>query len=222
MSANVPLAGHRIDVDDDGRPVLVKTASTPEGCVRLAIEAATLELLAHPGTVQVLAHEVGPDSAALHVRWVGPHSLATVAAVPVAAAARVTAEVTSIVADLHATGLAHRRLTADHVLISAEGRPVLTGFADAVASVRASPSDDVRALGEMVVELVAGSSGHDLLIPDRRRTRGRRDDGLRAALLTLADQARSDVPGARPSAAALAAALTALIEPTGTRRRRAA
>lgn len=215
-----PPAGHRVEVDAAGRPVLVKLARTPAGCRRLAGEAAALALLAHPDVVRVVGHDAAAGTAALRLAWVGPHTLATVAPAPPAAVARVLAGVAATVADVHAAGLTHRRVTADHVLLGPDGRPVLTGFAAAVASARVSPADDVAALGDLVVALV-GAAAPVPLLPDRRRARPRRDDGLRAALLTLADRAQGDDPRRRPTAAALAAALGDLGRP-GRRRGRAA
>jgi hypothetical protein len=205
MDLVTPTTSHQVVVDTDGRAVLVKIATTPQGATRLATEAATLVALGHPRTVEVTAHHDDGTTARLHLRWVGPHSLATIDALPPEAAAHVVAEVADVVADLHRHGLAHRRVTADHVLLDVHGRPVLTGLAEAVSIRRATPRDDVAALGTLLVDIMRPTGG-DLVLPERRRAR-RGGDHLPATLLTLSDRARGHGASPPPSAEELAASL---------------
>lgn len=211
---------HRVVADADGRPVLVKRATDPAAVARLTGEAAVLRTLAHPGAVVVVAHHTGPRAAELHLAWVGPHSLATVAGLPVATAGDLVAQVAATVSDLHRAGIVHGRLTADHVLLAPGGRAVLTGFADAVrAGDRPTgPADDVAALGALLTRLVAPHDGGPV-VPESRRA-GSGDGGRRAALLTLADRAQADDPAARPTPAELAESLRSAIGPPPKRRHR--
>lgn len=210
-----PLTTHRVVTGPEGRPVLVKRATTEAGAARLAGEGAVIRALAHPGVVQVVHHTDGE----LHLAWVGPHSLATVAGMPVASAGAVVGQVAAIAADLHRAGIGHGRLTADHVLLAGDGRVVLTGLADAGRVDRVPAEEDVRALGALLTSLVAPHE--DQMVPDHRRSLSARggDGGRRATLLTLADRATADDPAARPSAADLAVELTLLCAPPAARRR---
>jgi len=205
---------HRVVTGADGQPVLVKRATEPAAAARLTGEAAVLRTLAHPATVRVVDHRSGPAGAELHLAWVGPHSLATVTGLPVATSGDLVAQVASTVADLHRAGIVHGRLTADHVLLGAGGRAVLTGFADAR---RGDPAGDVAALGALLSRLVAPHEGGPV-IPESRRARGG-DGGRRAALLTLADRAQADDPAVRPTAAELATALRQVAGPPPKRHR---
>ena len=195
-------ASHRVTTAADGTPVLVKRSTGPEGRARLAGEAAVLRTLAHPGLVRVVDLRDAGDEAELHLAWVGPHSLATVTSVPVADAARLVARVADVVDDLHRAGVVHGRLTPDHVLLGADGAPVLTGLAEAGGTGTSAPTVDVAALGALLTDLVAPSSEAPM-VPERRHPR-RADSGLRAALLTVADLAASDDATSIPSARALA------------------
>ncbi|WCO65606.1 hypothetical protein PO878_13965 [Iamia majanohamensis] len=195
-------ASHRVTTAADGTPVLVKRSTGPEGRARLAGEAAVLRTLAHPGLVRVVDLRDDADGAELHLAWVGPHSLATVTSVPVADAARLVARVADVVDDLHRAGVVHGRLTPDHVLLGADGAPVLTGLAEAGGTATSAPAVDVAALGALLTDLVAPSSEAPI-VPERRHPR-RADSGLRAALLTVADLAASDDATSIPSARALA------------------
>lgn len=215
-----PAASHRITTDPTGAPILVKQVRGEDGRARLRSEAALLRDLAHPGLVQVVDLVEDGEDTELHLAWVGPHSLATVTSVPVADAGRVVAQVSEVVADLHDRGTTHGRLTADHVLLGRDARPVLTGLAGSVRGWRGNPVADVGALGALLTQLVRPL--HDgAVIPDRRRRRGR-DTGLAGALLTVADLAATDDPAIRPSARDLARRIRAVVDPADDRPRRRA
>ncbi|KUL24943.1 LamG-like jellyroll fold domain-containing protein [Actinoplanes awajinensis] len=57
----------------------------------------------------------------------------------------------------HATPVTHGRLDADHVLLAADGQPMLTGFA--LAAAEQSPRADVSALAVLLVHLLTGRPG---------------------------------------------------------------
>ena len=71
------------------------------------------------------------------------------------------------VADLHDLGVAHTRLTAEHVLLDHAGRPVLCGFGDAVVAADTGPlpvavrAVDVAALGSLLRRLVTAADPGD-------------------------------------------------------------
>src|SRR5690606_20211408 len=135
---------------------------------RLRTEAVILRALAHPGVVQVADLAEDDDAVELHLAWAGSHTLATVTGLTPSTVAGVVAALAATVADVHAAGLVHRRITPDHGFLGAGGRPVLTGWADAVASDRADRADGVAALGVLLSVLAAPRADADAG-PGRRR-----------------------------------------------------
>jgi hypothetical protein len=107
-------------------------------------------------------------------------------------AARLLPIVTSLAAhltDLHLRGIAHGAVEPDHVLVDGNGAVRLCGFADG------HPADDVRAFGDLV---------HAVVDPDDRSDTAH-------ALRGVADRCRTDGADARPTMAAIAAALAAAV-----------
>lgn len=216
----------RVRTDAQGRVVLCKEATGPAGTARLEREARLLGLARHPGVVTLVALEHDPAGGRLTTAFVGSHTLATWTCPSPEHAAGIVAALAETVADLHQLGIVHGRLTADHVLVDREGRPVLTGFAEAAcgAAGPADPTDpthptdpadvdgpsrpaDVQALGALLRRLVAPYPEPTTLVPERRWRRHRHDAVARRSLLTLADHAEADDPTARPGARRLAAAI---------------
>ena len=198
------MVSTRLALDDDGRPILVKEGD-PE---RLRREATVLEAARHPGVVEVTAEADGR----LELRFVGTRTLADLRP-RVEQAASVAAALAATVADLHAIGVRHGRITPSRVVLDSSGRPVICGFG--AAALRGepgpSPADDVAGVGVVLRSLV-GTDAELEPIPDRRLGRHRPWPGaLRRGLLTLADQATADDPARRPSARALAAAIAELV-----------
>lgn len=192
-------------VDDAGSPVLAKRSTDPEGRARLAREHATLVDLDALDVVEPVDLVTTDEATVLHLRWVGAHSLATVAGLDPEYAGRVVAAVAATVRDLHCAGRAHGRLTADHVLLDGTGMPVLTGLADAQPIDPHLASVDVAALGELLTDTL--HRAHQDIDPVDSRVHRSRNAGLRAALLTLADHAQAPDPEVRPTIDAFAAAL---------------
>jgi hypothetical protein len=200
------MAATRLATDDDGRPVLVKEGD-PD---RLRREAVVLTLARQPGVVEV----VGEDEGRLVLRWAGSRTLADLRPT-VEHGAALAAALAAVVADLHAAGIRHGRITADRVVLDGDGRPVLCGFGAAALAGEPgpSPADDVAGVGEVLRSLVGGDTELEP-IPDRRLGARRPWPGaLRRALLNLADQATADDPGRRPTARALAASIADLVPP---------
>jgi len=200
-----------VELDAASRLVVIKRAVHPGGSARLAHEMAVLEAARHPGVVDLLATTDDGGAPAVITRWVGPRTLAAVTGLPLTNAAAVMAAVADVVADLHEIGLVHGRLEAEHVLIAADGRPVLCGLGEASwrshgTTDGARPAADVGALGRMLRTLTGDVELEP--IPDRRSWRRPRWQGYqRRALLTLADQATHDDPSLRPTARSLAASI---------------
>jgi len=207
-------AAHRVVNDVYGRPVLVKRCTDEAGRARLAREHAVLRAVAGPGVVGVVDLVDSEAATELHLAWVGPHSLATIAGAAPEGAGHLVAAVADAVLDLHCAGYAHGRLSADHVLLGEGWRPVLTGLADAATIEPARAADDVAGLGGLLTDLLRGVD--EPLVVDGRGARAR-GSGLRAALLTLADHAQAPDPEVRPTVDALAASIRAAL-PRSVRR----
>jgi hypothetical protein len=167
----------------------VKTATTPAGCARLRTEAQVLARAGHPGVVALVELRDHDDRTELVTARVGAHTLATMPPIEPRLAAEQAAALAGVIADLHEMGVVHQRLTADHILVGADGRLVVGGMAEA------GPGDtdvDIRRLGALF-ELLAESGPPPAGVRDKRLVRG---------LLALAEQARTAEPA--PSAAVLA------------------
>lgn len=178
---------------DGGLPVVRRVGLGPDAeAVRGRAEA--LRAAAGPGVVAVVRS--GPTDGGWELvtehggQPVDAHRLRTAAAV------REVGVVLAAVLDrLHAGGQVHGGLAAEHVLVGPAGRPVLDGFGMAAAR---APADDVGALADLLLRLVADLPGE----PDGR------ERSARAHLQrTLADGARHG--DREPTAAQLGAALRA-------------
>ena len=202
-----PPARVSVGVDAEGRPVTVKHASGA-AAARVVREADALVAARHPGVVELVDRTVTPDGVTLRTRHAGSRTAATCGALPVEEVAGLVAALAGTVADLHAAGIAHGRITPDHVVVSGSGRPVLCGFAEARLSVHgAAQADDVRGIGDVLTALLVRTDDEPA-VPDRRpRWRAERGSATRRALLTLADHATGADPARRPSARQLAAAI---------------
>jgi len=148
---------------------VVKSASHEPARARLRHEAQILQRARHPGVVS-LASCV--DDAGVTRLTFTESTVTTLADTPPTdpvAALRFAAALARTVADLHEIGIAHRRLRADHVLVTSAGRPMLCGFADATDHA----TDDDRRADDLalrdLIELVAVSGAST-----GRRTRAAR------------------------------------------------
>jgi hypothetical protein len=107
---------------------------------------------------------------------------------------------------IHLLGVVHGRITPDHVVLDAQGYPVLIGFADASLDgdrdKRHERPDDAAGLGHLLLRLLGG------LPADGLTDRGRRTNRRRVAALTaLANDAVVADRWARPSAHRISAAI---------------
>lgn len=198
--------------DPAGRPLLRKTAKSPEARTRVRREAEILARFTHPGIVELVDLAESDDETVMTQRWAGSQTLASVGRLPVNEAAGVVAALSSTVADLHDAGLAHHRLNPSHVVLSPEGRPVLCGLAEAIND-PAAQTADVGGLGQILRELLGNESEFEP-IPERNRFGFRRakwSGYRRRALLNLGDQATADYADQRPSARQFAASVASTV-----------
>ncbi|MBW3574436.1 MAG: hypothetical protein KY450_06145 [Actinobacteria bacterium] len=145
----------------DGAAVVVKRGDVR----RIQHESAMLRRAACPGVV-ALAAPADQCLAADDVvctAFVGGATLAERLRRPLdaALALQLATSLAATVADLHDRGIAHRRLSADHVLVVGD-TAVLCGFAEAVLVSESDAgvlSGDVAAVARLVDELAAASAG---------------------------------------------------------------
>lgn len=126
-----PRRTRRIVEHDDH--LVVKEATT-SGRDDLRREAEVLEALRGPDVVSMVSLDDGPESTRLTLRDTGGPSLAAALVAPTTTARDrmlLLAAACRTVAGLHASGWAHGRLCADHVLLTSRGRTRLCSLADA-------------------------------------------------------------------------------------------
>ncbi|MEY2475793.1 MAG: eukaryotic-like serine/threonine-protein kinase [Actinomycetota bacterium] len=132
----------------------LKIAVGDEGVERLRNEAAVLEAVRHPGIVELLGFTDEGGVAELRTAEVDGPSLAGSEGLAQEEVAGLAAAIATTVADLHDAGVVHGALDASHVLLGSTG-PVLCGFGAAgPPGVGRQPTDDVDAVGRLVLELV--------------------------------------------------------------------
>src|ERR1700722_6749964 len=123
-----------------------KEGDTPDERARLRHEAAVLTAVAHPGVVRLIGTEGGDPPSALVLRRVGGQSFADTPIDSLEVLAGLGAAVATTLADLHDLGFAHRAISASHILVDAEGRPFLCGFASACRADSPSELAELRRL----------------------------------------------------------------------------
>lgn len=201
---------------DDGRLAVTKRAGAGPGADRLRREADILRRAAHPGVVELLTVGDLDGGAVLHTAFVGGGTLAehlgpldqttppdTTKTPDAVRGAQVAAALAATLADLHDRGIAHQRVTADHVLVTDIDQVRLCGLAGATMSSEPGPCDpenaavDVDALAALMREMAAATTGTS------------------TALRAVADRVLLADPSARPSMRTLAQALAALTDEDG-------
>ncbi len=139
-----------------GRVVAVHEAEpdTPEAD-RILRVAEVLGRVRHPGVVELVDLQATP-TVRMSTVFVSTESWADR---PPEGAAAVTglAQVCSIIADLHDAGIAHGSLETRHVLVCADGRPVLCGFEASGSADTESVAVDLESLACIAEELASGS-----------------------------------------------------------------
>ena len=130
----------------DGQHWVVKSASSPAETAHLRREAEQLRKAAHPGVVELGSFHAGPP-VELRTRHAG-RSLAEMAPLAPAELCGLGAAVATVLADLHDLGIVHGAIAADHILIGAEGRPVLCGFSSSGSTTECHAGGDVIDLAD--------------------------------------------------------------------------
>lgn len=198
MSARVRLA-----LDESGA-VAIKVAHSPEDVAALRYEIGLLKQASHPGLVTVLDDlDRDPHHPELRTRYAGEPLDRWRGDLPGAVA--LGAAIAATLADLHGMGLVHGRVDGSHVLVGADGRPRLCGFAPAADS---SPPHDVAALAELLGELIDRARSTEPRWPLPRRGAGSTD---RRAVADVLRRASDPDPARRPSARSVATALLAAV-----------
>ncbi len=197
-----------VEVSADGRAVAVKRSHEDKERARLRHEAEMLDAARHPGVVELLGINDTDTETTLTTFWLGGGSIADVPAPPKRLAS-LGASLATTVADLHDRGVAHGRVTADHVLLDGLGRVVLVGFADATRGEAEPPADDVAGIGEILANKLPDDAS-----PPRLRPIGADRDTI-DRLRAVVERATDPAPSHRPSARALASLLAEIAgEPT--------
>ena len=201
--------------------VAVKRArpDDPASAQRLRREAEALQRLTHPGLVQLIGWADDPAGGAelRTVAVTGPPLMSLVGS-ETASITRTVAALATTVADLHELGVAHTRLTADHVLLDEAARPVICGLGETVATNpnEREAADDVAALGRLLAECLEVDPVDPLAsLRNRRLARRDGDAGLQASLERLMRQATAEDWRDRPTARTLADALWTVVDHAG-------
>jgi len=130
--------------------VVVKEADGTQERRRLQAERRWLERAVHPGVV-LLADDPAPDR--LTTRDVGGVALADLGRLPADEISGLGAASATVLADLHDLGIAHHAVTAEHLLVAADGSPVLCSFGRA-GELHDGGAADVRGLASALADHV--------------------------------------------------------------------
>ena len=196
-----------------GRAEIHKRATAAPARERLRREANVLRHARHPGVVDLVEVRTDDDgSMVLVTRLAGSHTLETWTPPSLDEVAGVLVVVAETLADLHHLGLAHGALDAGHVVVDADGRPVLCGFD---GSNRPRPADDVEALAHLTRHLLEPTDRGPAPTGAAPRRTSRREATARRRLLDLAEQTIVAEPAVRPGARRFAAAVLTAV-PTAT------
>jgi hypothetical protein len=190
--------------------VAIKRAESDDDRRRLGHEAAILQAVAHPGVVRLVGPSAastvsGGELAELTLELAAGGDLRRVGVLPLAGATGLGAALATVVADLHHLGVAHGCIEESHVLLDADGGPILCGFG---RSRWLSPGGegmelkraDIRAVAALVLGRV-GRSGPRRLMRCLYRAAGRgyRGDARWLARSLIAAVPGSHLPGRAPS-----------------------
>lgn len=179
-----------IQVSRRGDRLIAVKAADPGNDARIRREAEILSALDHPGVVTVIG-QVDGDRTELHTAYVGTDTWARTPPSSPEALREGFAALADTMADLHAQGIAHGAISADHVLVGRDHRPVLCGFADAATLDPALERRDLDLLADLLGGLAAG-------LPEAHRPRfvaiSRRTASGELSARALADAVRETAP----------------------------
>lgn len=211
---------------EDGRLTVRKTASSPPDRARLEREAAILARLPDRGVARLRSWDA--DAGRLELEHAGEHTLETAPPRRIEETTALLGAIATTLSTTHGRGISHGRLEPSHVVLTAEGSPVLVGWADAgVAEIRSrpgtspvpagppfDPDGDVAAFGRLAQTLLERTNGSSRS-GGRARTRvaavaaaaAHPDTALRPTLVDIVRILTAEISGAgtegpgRPSAA---------------------
>jgi hypothetical protein len=189
---------------DEGGAVAIKTARTPDDVEALRYEIDLLRQASHPGLVAVIdSPDHDAEDPELRTRYAGEPLERWRG--DVFGAVGLGAAIAATLADLHAMGVVHGRIDGSHVLLGADGRPRLCGFAPPGDR---GPEDDVAALAQLLGQLVERANATDPRWPFQRRRGGIAN---RRAIADVLQRAAHPDSVRRPPARSLATALLAAV-----------
>lgn len=182
----------------DDRLIAVK-GSTLDDADRRRDEAAILARLDHPGIVafiDILDDGVGggPD---LLMGYVGSDAWDRCPPTSETGILEGLAAVASTIADLHDLGIAHRALTPDHIVLTADHRPVICGFADAGAADPDGRAEDLDRLASLMSNLAPAAPAELRVRLDSLAARARAGDLSSRALTDALDALPRSQSGSR-------------------------
>jgi hypothetical protein len=182
---------------------VVKRATSAEESARLQHEAVVLRLAAHPGVVELGGVEVEAGGmAALSTRHAGGNDLSGTAGLDVAEIGGLGAAVATIIADLHDVGLSHGAICAEHVVVGADGRPLLCSLGHAGSTTDVDPAADVAALRRLLRERLPPAAPKRLVRLLREpsgRSKRQSARALAASLARIVPDARLPIASAQTS-----------------------
>ncbi len=199
--------GIELDISDDDSIVVTKEAAGVHRD-RLRNEAEMLARAAHPGVAEFLTFEEFDDGrVVLRTSFVGDQTWQTNPPQTPEHLANAVAFLAATLADLHQRAIVHSQLRPEHLVFDAKGRPLLCDFSE---SGDHDPSADILGLGQLL------QFGLDQL--NELSSLPSRANHLVDVLQTVASQAMHADPSRRPSARAVAAAVTAALSHSSSTR----
>src|ERR1700752_4534091 len=119
------MARVEVEARGDQAPRGVKRGTNAPDAARLAHEAEVLDAIRGDGVVRLVGFRAAGAGAELTGAWAGHHTLATVGNLSTTVAAQLVLDVADTVERLHRLQIAHTRLAPEHIVVGADGRPVL-------------------------------------------------------------------------------------------------
>lgn len=187
-----PAEFRHADTLDRDRMIHVKTASDWVGTQHLLDEVNSLRGIGHPGIVELLdfvQDEERPDGAVI-TRYAGATTMADHPWLDIEHHLEVLIAAAYTLGDLHDMGWSHGRPTADHWIVTNDGRPILCSFGSARRVAHPDAEDAQRD-----VRLFAVSAATALNVHRPSRRSRRIVDVLRRANKMTATQLADELAG---------------------------
>ena len=202
--------------DGIGRRILEKQAETDDEAARLRREADLLDVAGHPGLVELVEFEDGPEPR-LRTGFLEGGPLSELGELELEEVAGVVAALASTIADLHVMGLVHGAVAPEHVVLDEDGRPVLCSLGygglagerpSALPALPPSFVDPARQAEESSLRLALDLFGAGAILRQLlRRVPGHPRRAKVETLERLADEAMAENHTDRPTARSFADAV---------------